>query len=197
MILLSGVLFWLLSINNWLKLLYPKGVFFHENFLIYPTLLIGIIIYLWMLMEFPNGDLFVRKIRSLLEKTAKFISEAKNGYTHRPYPAGKVKHSKEKIIEFARYLNRHLIATAFIDKQRVVLVFSNGLFQYIPFLKPKFNRVTYVSFDYQGNISVNIKKKDYKKYKEELTFDQLCFSLGQIIQGFLRDFLEGEKISIL
>jgi hypothetical protein len=115
-----------------------------------------------------------------------------NGYTCRPFPVGKSQYSREEIIRFAEYLHRKLIATSYIKDDRVVLVFSNGLFQYIPFLEPDFNRLTYVTFGYGGDISVNFAKRDYKKYWDEITFDQLCNSFGNIMIDFFNAFKKGE-----
>ena len=35
-----------------------------------------------------------------------------------------------------------------------------------------YENTTWISFDYEGNVSVNISQKDYLKYKENLTFNQ-------------------------
>ncbi len=149
-----------------------------------------------MYRKFPNF-IWYRYLRIFLEWAAKSVYDTNDGYTGRPYPAGKASYSKKEIVEFAKYMDKNLKATSYIKDDRVILVFSNGMFQYIPFLKPNLQKVTYVSFDYEGNSSVYISKKDYRKYKEELTFDQLCQSFSDIVLKFFHYFRKGECENII
>jgi len=64
-------------------------------------------------------------------------------------------------------------------------------------LKRGYKKDTYVTFDFNGNVSVNIAKKDYQKYKEEFTFDQLCSSLGNLFIEFLELYLKGKSREII
>lgn len=146
--------------------------------------------------KFPNL-IWYRYLRIFLEWAAKSVYDTNDGYTGRPYPAGKASYSKNEIVEFAKYMNKNLIATSYIKDDRVILVFSNGMFQYILFLKPNLQKVTYVSFDYEGNSSVYIAKKDYRKYKEELTFDQLCNSFGNVVLDLFNGYRDGQRAKIL
>ena len=143
-----------------------------------------------------GGGLLFRYFRNLLEMAAMPVKDATNGYTDRPYPAGKFSASKDEITGFAKYLNKNLIATSFIEEDKVMLVFSNGFFQYIPFIKVNTQKETYISLYYSGDIDVHIAKKDYRKYRDELTFDQLCTSFGFIILTLLNYYKKGncEKI---
>jgi hypothetical protein len=141
--------------------------------------------------------LLERYFPTLLELAAKTVNDTNDGYSARPYPSGKRQYSKDEVVKFAEYLNKKLIAVSYIDKDRVILVFSNGLFQYVPFLKPNFKKTTYATFDYEGNCSVYIAKKDYRKYKEELTFDQLCNSFGNVVLDLFNDFRNGQREKIL
>jgi hypothetical protein len=142
--------------------------------------------------QFSSGFFWYRHLPLFLDLAAKPVISASNGYTNRPFPVGKSQYSKEEIIRFAKYLHRKLIATSYIKDDRVVLVFSNGLFQYIPCLEPDFNRLTYVVYGYGGDISVNFAKKDYKKYWDEITFNQLCNSFGNIMIDFFNAFKKEE-----
>ncbi len=154
--------------------------------------IISLIAILMTTHKFSSGFIWYRHLALFLDLAAKPVMAASNGYTNRPFPVGKSQYSKEEIIRFAEYLHRRLIATSYIKDDRVVLVFSNGLFQYIPFLEPDFNRLTYVAYGYGGDISVNFAKKDYKKYWDEITFDQLCNSFGNIMIDFFNAFKKGE-----
>ncbi len=72
----------------------------------------------------------------------------------------------------------------------------NGTSSFL-FRKPKIQNDTFIAFDFAGNVSVNIAKKDYRKYKADLTFDQLCASLGSLFKTFLKFYQEGNKDRIM
>ena len=156
-------------------------------------------IFLWLLAMFlivpkisGEGALIFRYFRELLEMAAMPVKDATDGYTDRPYPGGKFSASKDEITGFAKYLNKNLISTSFIEEDKAMLVFSNGFFQYIPFIKVNTQKETYVSLYYSGDFDVHIAKKDYRKYRDELTFDQLCTSFGFIILTLLSYYKKGE-----
>jgi len=56
---------------------------------------------------------------------------------------------------------------------------------------------THVTFDFAGHVSVTIAKKDYQKYTEELTFDQLCSSLGSLFIEFLELYQKNQSREII
>jgi hypothetical protein len=148
--------------------------------------------------KYPGGGgLFFRYFRNLLEMAAMPVKDTTNGYTNRPYPAGKFSASKDEIAGFAKYLNKNLIATSFIEEDKVMLVFSNGFFQYIPFIKVNTQKETYISLYYSGDIDVHIAKKDYRKYRDELTFNQLCTSFGNVILILLSYYKKRECEKII
>ena len=60
-----------------------------------------------------------------------------------------------------------------------------------------FSKYSYVSFNLDGKVTLNIGKIDYLKYKEQLTFDQLCESLGTLFIDFLELFKKGEGTRII
>ena len=56
---------------------------------------------------------------------------------------------------------------------------------------------SYVAFNYDGTVAVNIARKDYQKYKEEYTFDELCHALGDLFRRFLEYYRDGKEEKIL
>jgi hypothetical protein len=142
-------------------------------------------------------NIYDRYLRIIFQEAGKYVNDNRDGYTNRAFPFNKISGTKEQIQDFAGFLHHNLIATSFRDENSVTLVLSNGFFQYFPFLKPDFNKVTYFRIDSEQNLSVHISRKDYKKYKNELTFDQLCVSLGGIFMSLFRKFLNEEKEVIL
>ena len=92
---------------------------------------------------------------------------------------GKVAHSQRDITAFADFARQNLIAITYFKKDKVVLVpvKMGDEFSVILGLSPDYKNGTWVAFDHDGNVSVNISHQDYLNYKENLSFDQLCSSL--------------------
>jgi hypothetical protein len=145
--------------------------------------------------------LFTKRIKwrytEILELAAKPVKESNDGFTTRPYPAGEAKYNKEAITGFAKFMIKHVIAFPFFENNRVVLVVPENMFRYFLFFRRDYRKDTYLSFDFDGNVSVNIVKRDYQRFKEELTFDQLCDSLGNLFKEFLGLYQKGEKSKII
>jgi hypothetical protein len=133
----------------------------------------------------------------IFEIAGSSIKSIEDGFTERPYPTGKIDASKEEIISFVNSIDRLFIAYSFLEKDKALIVFGHGLFEVFPFLKPNLQKSTYVEFDWEGNMSVHIAKRDYEKYKEELTFDQLCRALGELVLKFFELYKEGKEKKIL
>jgi hypothetical protein len=170
---------------------------------IFPVFVFPVTVFIAFILIFYSDSLgpffsfWQRHFRYLLELAASSVQDTTNGFTNRPYPYGRARILQDRLKGFAKYLNKNLIATAFFEPHRTILVFSNGLFQYIPFLKPNLQRETHVVFEQDGHMSVHIAKKDYKKYQDELAFDQLCSSLGKLIEEFLYFYERGDEQFII
>ena len=146
-------------------------------------------------------NIFTRKVkwrkREILELAAFPVNENTNGFSERPKPVGKKDFKHNEILEFAHFLSKKLIAIPYIEKDQVVMTITK---KYVPHLfnfKNSYNNETYVSFNFNGEISVNISKEDYQMYKDTLTFDKLCDSLGNLFKEFLEFFKKGESSSII
>jgi hypothetical protein len=137
------------------------------------------------------------RYREILELAANPVDESADGFTPRAFPAGEARYTKEEIIGFTKFMIKHVIAYPFVEENRVVLVVPENMFVYMLFLKRDYKKDTYVTFDFKGNVSVTIAKKDYQKYKEEFTFDQLCASLGNLFIEFLELYQKGKSRKII
>jgi len=135
------------------------------------------------------------RFRRILELAARPVKGADDGFTPRPLPAGTAPSEREDLIGFARFLRKHGIAQPYLEENRVTLALKNQ--SRILFGRPRENRDSYVSIGYDGRVTVNLTRKDYGRFKEELTFDQLCRSLGGIFTRFLADFRAGDSRNIL
>lgn len=142
--------------------------------------------------------LFTKKIkwrgREILEIAAEPVEDTGSGYTTRPMPAGKTDYTRKQIIQFAQFVRRHLIAVPYIGKEKLVFVpvISGREFPFIVGLKRDYTDETWIAFDFNGNVTVNISHRDYLNYNETLSFNQLCESLGNTFVEFMELFLRGE-----
>ncbi len=137
--------------------------------------------------------------REILEMAAAPVEETGNGYTSRPLPAGKTEFGKQQLMEFAQFARRNLIAVSYVGKDKVVFVpvMMGREFGFIMGLKNDYTDETWVSFDFDGHVTVNISHRDYLEYKEALSFEQLCASLGNLFIDFIETYHRGEGVRIV
>jgi hypothetical protein len=69
--------------------------------------------------------------------------------------------------------------------------------RYLLGLKKDYLDDTWVAIDYDGNVTVNIIEKDYLLFKQDLDFDQLCQSMGNVIAEFLELSKQGQNSQII
>ncbi len=131
------------------------------------------------------------RYKEILQLAAKPVTGTTDGFTSRPFPTGPAEFTREDALGLARYLKKNVIAFPFIESDRVVLVIPEYMWSYMLFLKRNYKKGTYVAFTDAGQVTVRIAKNDYQKYKEELTFDQLCVSLGDLFKQFMQWYREG------
>jgi len=207
---ISGVIYLVISIIlliSWLKtktiLLIPGMLmnlsiamhfFFHIRTL---TILINVILLLIMcyllFVHFKHHSIY----RNIFELTAKAVNETKNGYTQRSYPVGSFNFSKGELFGFAEYLKKQLIVVHYEESNAIVFVLAEDWFGYLFNLHGGYKNVTRIVFNHDGNVSTSIVKTDYSKYKEALTFNQLCDSLGNLFIEFMQHFQKGDLAKIM
>jgi len=137
------------------------------------------------------------RFRRILELAARPVDEAKNGFTQRPYPSGKAVYSKGEILGFAEFLKSSLISIPFVESNGITLAFPEDWQGRLYDMHGSYLDDTRVIFQFNGQVSAHITEKNYKKYQEELTFDQLCSSLGNIFIEFMELYKNGEGDRIL
>jgi len=149
---------------------------------------------LWGLKVMKQQEQLEAHARRIFEQAAGQVEDVTDGFTGRPYVVGKAGYSKEEIQSFARFLDASRIVKARIEKDKTILMFSmaTSLLSH-----PPLEKVSYVSFDSSGNIAVQISKADYRQYKAQLTFDQLCAALANLFKRFLEYYKEGKENRIL
>jgi len=137
--------------------------------------------------------------RDIMEAAAEGVDVGEVTYTPRPRPVGSVDGIKEDIIGFAQYLKKNLIVMPYHSHDNIILVPVKMGEEYGVLFGPNVNiwDRTWISFDFSGNVSVNISKNYYLDYKENLSFDQLCESLGNLFIKFFGYYKKGEEIRII
>lgn len=139
------------------------------------------------------------KGREILELAAMNINETNNGFTERPKPLGKIDARPGDITGFCSFLKSHLIAVSFAESTQTIIVpIMMGNEYKLPLgLSSDYSQSTRIIIDKENNVSAVISKKDYLKYKEALSFDQLCESLGQLFMVFFEHYQRGEETRIM
>ena len=145
--------------------------------------------------------LFKRKIkwryREVLELAARSVRSAEDGFTARPFLAGKIEAKPDELKSFAEFLLKQAIAYPIADGEKLVLVIPENLFVYLTGLKKDYRAATYVEIDVNGKMAVKISEKDYRRYQQEFTFDQLCAALGNLFADFFEMHRNGKSAEII
>jgi len=163
------------------------------------VLIVIIIPFFWFLIYLN----FTRKMkwrgREILELAALQVEEAGNTFTERPMPAGKTNISKSELEEFARFFERNLLGLVYRETRRIVFMPLKYKNEHLALYNPNYNYhdKTWVAIGYDSNVSVNISKKDYLEYREDLAFDELCKSLGEVMIDFMELYIEGREVRII
>jgi hypothetical protein len=139
------------------------------------------------------------KGREIFELASMSTEPLPDGFTERPHPSGKAVYTKSELTGFVRFLSSNLIAMPYFEENRIIVVpvKMDDEFAYL-FNPQKFrqNR-SWIAFDFEGNVTVNISRRDYLDFKEEVSFDQLCENLGKLFIRFIGYYRKGEGERIL
>ena len=149
---------------------------------------------IWFFIMVINGVIFYtlgpRLLRALaLEKnaiklfrlSARDVFDEGNGFTERPYNAGKHPYTRNELFGFTSFLETKNICVAEFYKKGIRFMFSMGT---SPLCKKHRDRITYIMFEDNGDLSVFISAGDYKQYRKQYTFDQLCEMMGKTFLRF-------------
>jgi hypothetical protein len=153
---------------------------------------------IWSLVLLVTGRTKWRG-RDVFELAARDIQEVEDGYTSRPHPTGIIHGSKNQILDFAEFLERNLIVLSHVEEHRVVMapVMMGQEFGHL-FGRRKYDiNTSWVAIDFDGHVLVNITRSDYLRFKENLSFNQLCDNMGLLFIDFFEMYKKGESIRIL
>ncbi len=215
-IILVALLFIVLGIIQWFKYrnwIYPvlgflMGITIAQASFIFPNydepgifkltyFICFILIILFILINwnsFYSHERFEINSRRLFRLASERIYRTDNGYTGRPYSGGRVECSRDELLGFVRFLHGNYIVRPFYYESYVCLSFSMNT-SLIVIHEGK--EVSHVIIGYDGTVTVKLSDKDYRDYRERLSFDQLCASLAGIFTRFLDYYKEGLESRIM
>jgi hypothetical protein len=168
----------------------PKilGIFYFINLLI----IILLIVTNWSTLS--SQERYESNARRLFKLAVEVITETSNGYTHRPFAAGKITINREELLGFARFINGKFIARSIYQKDSVYLIFSMNK-SVLKVNDPL--EVSYFEINEPGEVSVKIAERDYQKYKDTFNFNQLSEKMAQVFLRFLDYYKSGNENRIL
>ena len=137
--------------------------------------------------------------REIFELAAFKVEDTTSGHTSRPRPVGKANYTEQDLHAFADFLSKNLIALSYFETDRVIFAPIKNSQEY-PFLlgvTPDLNEFSWVAFELNGNITAHISHKDYLAYRDELSFDALCESMGRLFIEFLEICQRGEQVRVV
>jgi len=135
-----------------------------------------------------------KSARRLFKLAARTVYNVTDGFTSRPYSAGVAEYTQDELIGFTNYLAGKSIVFPVYRENGIYLTFS---MRRSPLSINEPTEISYVYFDYEGKITVHISAKDYQRYKEELSFDQLCESMRDVFKRFLNYYINNQESRII
>jgi len=165
------------------------------SFLTYIVQLVAVIFFFLFTWPIIRRQLRLnRYARQIFRLAAENVHDTSDGFTPRPFSAGKMDVSNEDVLGFARYLSGKQILTSFTQKDRNIMAFSLGI---STLSNPDLQKVSYISLSHDCEMTVHVSQHDYRRYRDQLTFDQICHALADLFSRFLSYYSEGKESRIL
>ena len=155
------------------------------------AILIPLVIIKWS--DLYSHERLEMNARRLFKLASELIVETSNGYTSRPYTAGKASYTSNELLGFSRILQSRYVALAMHRENGTYFIFSLNI---SPLQVRDPEQASYCLFDKNGNVVVHIAGKDYRQYRQNLSFDQLCDTTGKIFIRFMDYYKEGFEARI-
>jgi Ca2+/Na+ antiporter len=191
-LLTFGVLLFVLDIDE----LNSGRHFFNSDQAV--ILIIFYAVMIWMFFLLLRKKLKWRG-REIYELAAWHVEPSDNSFTDRPRPVGNIEYTKYDILDFAAFLRRNQICLTSLDDNRILLVpVTNGdEYKFLYKSTSTFEPETWVAIDFDGNVSAHFAHWNYLNYRENLSLDQLCDSMGNLFIDFFDLYMRNEKVRII
>ena len=137
---------------------------------------------------------FEANARRLFKLAAEQIEDSADGFTGRPFSAGKVLAETNDLPGFSRFINGKFIARAFYRDDITYFAFSMNR-SVLRIEGPA--EVSYVAFNSKGEVTVQVSEADYRQYRKRINFDQLCASMADLFSRFLEYYRQGVEHRII
>ena len=100
---------------------------------------------------------------------------------------------------FSKFMARTLVCLSYFDAGKLYIVPVPQEKAMGMALGPGYKLLSrsWVSYDENGSVTVHIAKIDYLNYRDTLSFDQLCDSMGKLFIEFLELYKRGEGVMII
>jgi hypothetical protein len=132
--------------------------------------------------------------RRLFRLASERVYKAENGFTSRPFSGGRIDCTRDELLGFVRFLQGNYIVRPFYYENYVCLSFSmNKSLMVIN----EGSEVSHVIIGYDGNVTIKVSDRDYRDYRERLSFDKLCESLSGIFIRFMEYYKGGLESRIM
>lgn len=164
--------------------------FMFIDFAFYMHLFIALLVSAFLVPKMGRAVKLEISSRQLFQLASQQVFEVSNGFTNRPYTGGKTNVDRKEILGLARYLTGENIVVFESDPDIITYVFSMNT---SPLSVSNLKNLSYLAFDKDGNISVHISENDYREYKNQLSFDQLCASFSTLFKQFLEYYKDGNE----
>jgi hypothetical protein len=132
--------------------------------------------------------------RRLFRLAAERLYETSDGFTERPYSAGKISSTKDELLGFVRFLHGNYIVRPFYLEDTISIAFSMNT-SLMVIHNP--SEVSQIILGHDGTVIVKIAEKDYRDYRECLSFDQLCASMANVFIRFMNYYQKGLESRII
>jgi hypothetical protein len=132
--------------------------------------------------------------RRLFRLASERIISTDDGFTTRPYTGTRVECTREGLMGLSRYLEANYIVRPFYHDTMISFAFSMNKSLVVIDDAKEVSNVT-ISFD--GNITVSISDKDYRDYRQHLSFDRLCQALSDVFRRFIDYYSKGLESRIM
>jgi len=136
------------------------------------------------------------RTRELLEIAAMPVKDTNDGYTERPLAVGRIEYTENEIKNFSMFVRQNLMAIPYEEEDKVIYAIDVPFWELLRFSRD-YSDDTQVVFHYDGHVTARIAKSEYLKYRDRLSFDQLCDSLGELFINYIDMYVKGEGIRII